>query len=141
MIYALLSHNFAVRISALFQQIFGDFFTFRMFDIKFLHGDATSLSFPDSTFGLVASRLAIHHFTKPKLILDEMARVTAPGGRVVLVDLVASECEDQVRLGIPVITVRRQKTTTDWKGCETLPTLALFPSLTSLLLWVSLVSY
>ena len=67
-------------------------------NIKFLHGDATSLSFPDSSFGLVTSRLAIHHFTKPKPILDEMARVTAPDGRVVLVDLVASECEKQVGL-------------------------------------------
>ena len=66
-------------------------------NIKFLHGDATSLPFPDFSFGLVTSRLAIHHFTKPKIILDEMARVTAPGGRVVLVDLVASEYEEQVR--------------------------------------------
>ena len=84
-------------------------------NIKFLHGDATSLSFPDSSFGLVTSRLAIHHFTKPKPILDEMARVTAPGGRVVLVDLVASECEKQVGLESDR-TVSRRKATTDWKG-------------------------
>ena len=109
-------------------------------NIKFLHGDATSLSFPDSSFGLVTSRLAIHHFTKPKPILDEMARVTAPGDRVVLVDLVASECEKQVGLELDR-TVSRRKATTDWKGYETLPTLSPFPSPTSPLLLVSLVSY
>lgn len=68
-----------------------------LFNIKFIHGDATSLPFPNSSFGLVTSRLAIHHFTKPRPILNEMARVTAPGGRVVLVDLVASEDQEQVR--------------------------------------------
>ena len=68
-----------------------------LFNIKFIHGDATSLPFPDSRFGLVTSRLAIHHFTKPRPILNEMARVTAPGGRVVLVDLIASEDQEQVR--------------------------------------------
>ena len=68
-----------------------------LFNIKFIHGDATSLPFSDSSFGLVTSRLAIHHFTKPRPILNEMARVTAPGGRVVLVDLIASEDQEQVR--------------------------------------------
>ena len=38
----------------------------------------------------------MHHFTEPMSILDEMARVTSPGGQVVLVDLVASEDEEQV---------------------------------------------
>ena len=66
-------------------------------NIKFVHGDATSLPFPDSSFGLVTSRLAIHHFTKPRPILEEMARVARPGGRVVIVDLVASEDQEQVR--------------------------------------------
>ena len=66
-------------------------------NIKFVHGDATSLPFPDSSFGLVTSRLAIHHFTKPRPILEEMARVATPGGRVVIVDLVASEDQEQVR--------------------------------------------
>ena len=68
-----------------------------LFNIKFINGDATSLPFSDSSFGLVTSRLAIHHFTKPRPILNEMARVTAPGGRVVLVDLIASEDQEQVR--------------------------------------------
>ena len=65
-------------------------------NIKFTQGNATALPFPDSSFRLVVSRLAVHHFTEPMLILDEMARVTSPGGQVVLVDLVASEDEEQV---------------------------------------------
>ena len=65
-------------------------------NIKFTQGNAAALPFPDSSFGLVVSRLAVHHFTEPMLILHEMARVTSPGGQVVLVDLVASEDEEQV---------------------------------------------
>lgn len=65
-------------------------------NIKFTQGNAAALPFPDSSFGLVVSRLAVHHFTEPISILDEMARVTWPGGQVVLVDLVASEDEEQV---------------------------------------------
>ena len=65
-------------------------------NIKFTQGNAAALPFPDSSFGLVVSRLAVHHFTEPMSILDEMARVTSPGGQVVLVDLVASEDEEQV---------------------------------------------
>jgi len=64
-------------------------------NIKFTQGNAAALPFPDSSFGLVVSRLAVHHFTEPMLILDEMARVTSPDGQVVLVDLVASEDEEQ----------------------------------------------
>ena len=65
-------------------------------NIKFTQGNAAALPFPDSIFGLVVSRLAVHHFTEPMSILDEMTRVTSPGGQVVLVDLVASEDEEQV---------------------------------------------
>ena len=65
-------------------------------NIKFTQGNAAALPFSDSSFGLVVSRLAVHHFTEPMSILDEMARVTLPGGQVVLVDFVASEDEEQV---------------------------------------------
>ena len=107
-----------------------------LFNIEFMQGSATSLPFPDSSFGLVTSRLAIHHFTKPRPILDEMARVTTPGCQVVLVDLVASRIKSRCDLNQALgINLDRQKPTTDWRGYETLPTPAPSPSLDSLVLY------
>jgi SAM-dependent methyltransferase len=53
-------------------------------------GDVQPLPFPDASFSLVVSRFAFHHFPDPGGTLAEMRRVCAPGGRVVVCDLVAS---------------------------------------------------
>ena len=42
------------------------------------------------------TRLAIHHFDKPAPIVQQMARVCKPGGRVVLVDLTSVDDPIQV---------------------------------------------
>jgi len=54
-------------------------------------GDVLPLPYPDGVFSLVVSRFAFHHFPEPRAVLAEMKRVCAPGGRVVLVDVAASE--------------------------------------------------
>lgn len=61
----------------------------------FLLGDASAMPFPDGCFDLVASRLAIHHFPDPSQQVKEIARVVRPGGRVVLVDIVSPDDDEE----------------------------------------------
>ena len=49
-------------------------------------GDVLPLPYPDRAFSIVTCRFAFHHFLEPGAVLREMARVCAPGGRVVVVD-------------------------------------------------------
>jgi ubiquinone/menaquinone biosynthesis C-methylase UbiE len=49
-------------------------------------GDVAPLPFPDAHFTLAISRYAFHHFLDPLAVLREMRRVTAPGGKVMVVD-------------------------------------------------------
>ncbi|HBH00964.1 MAG TPA: methyltransferase type 11 [Candidatus Rokubacteria bacterium] len=49
-------------------------------------GDVLPLPYPEASFSVVTSRYAFHHFLDPLAVLREMARVCAPGGRVVVVD-------------------------------------------------------
>ena len=49
-------------------------------------GDVTALPYADGTFDIVTCRYAFHHFPDPLAVLNEMRRVCAPGGRVVVVD-------------------------------------------------------
>jgi SAM-dependent methyltransferase len=44
-----------------------------------------------ASFSLVTSRFAFHHFQRPAAVLAEMFRVCAPGGRVLVADMIASE--------------------------------------------------
>ncbi|MFE2939023.1 class I SAM-dependent methyltransferase [Streptomyces sp. NPDC059255] len=50
-------------------------------------GDACALSFPDGSFDLVYSRLMLQYVAERQRVVAEMARVTRPGGSVVLFDL------------------------------------------------------
>jgi ubiquinone/menaquinone biosynthesis C-methylase UbiE len=54
-------------------------------------GDVTSLPYADGAFDVVATRFSMHHFLDPVGVLREMVRVCAPGGRVVVIDMHASE--------------------------------------------------
>jgi len=53
-------------------------------------GDVRPLPFADGAFSIVTSRYAFHHLLDPAGALREMARVCAPGGRVMLIDVAAS---------------------------------------------------
>jgi SAM-dependent methyltransferase len=56
---------------------------------SFVEGDAEKLPFEDGEFDLVACRRTLHHVRRPELAVAEIARVTAPGGRVLVNDQVA----------------------------------------------------
>lgn len=62
----------------------------------FVQGDAERLPFLASSFDIVLSRLAFHHFLHPHLCFMEMSRVLRPNGKLVLIDMEASEdvCRD-----------------------------------------------
>lgn len=54
-------------------------------------GHVTTLPYADSAFTIVATRFSFHHFLDPLVVLREMVRVCAPGGRIVVVDSCPSE--------------------------------------------------
>jgi len=57
---------------------------------SFSVGDVTSLPFAPKSFSIVSSRYAFHHFQEPARVLMEMVRVCKPGGRVAVMDMIAS---------------------------------------------------
>ena len=64
-------------------------------NVVFQVGDATCLPFQDGSFDRVVSRLAIHHFEDPSVVLAEMVRVCRPSGSVTVIDMVVPEAADQ----------------------------------------------
>ncbi len=63
----------------------------RIDNARFEVGDATALPYGDGEFDRVVSRYALHHMPDPAAVVGEMARVCAPGGRVVVTDLVVGD--------------------------------------------------
>ncbi|RZU60673.1 demethylmenaquinone methyltransferase [Zhihengliuella halotolerans] len=53
-------------------------------DIDFVAGDATNLPFADETFDAVTISFGLRNVSDPELALREMARVTKPGGTLVV---------------------------------------------------------
>ncbi|TMJ09987.1 MAG: class I SAM-dependent methyltransferase, partial [Bacillati bacterium ANGP1] len=56
-------------------------------------GEGERLPFPDGTFTLVTTTLAIHHYGEPRRVIEEMVRVCRPGGRIAVGDTVGSPDE------------------------------------------------
>ncbi len=52
----------------------------------FVAGDAEALSFPYGDFDLVGCLRVLHHVRRPELVVSEIARVTRPGGTILLAD-------------------------------------------------------
>ncbi|HHX44679.1 MAG TPA: methyltransferase domain-containing protein [Chloroflexi bacterium] len=52
--------------------------------VTWRHGDVEELPFPDGAFDLVLSVTVLEFVRDPVRVLSEMARVTAPGGRIVV---------------------------------------------------------
>ncbi len=57
------------------------------FRLALARTEARTLPFPDGAFELVISNSLLHHLGDPSPILDEIARVAGPRGRVLLRDL------------------------------------------------------
>jgi ubiquinone/menaquinone biosynthesis C-methylase UbiE len=58
---------------------------------EFVEGDGTALAFPDAAFDLAGTHRTLHHIPEPNRVVAEMARVTRPGGCVLVVDQLAPE--------------------------------------------------
>ena len=58
-------------------------------NVTFVEGDATALPFEPYSFDLAGSLRTLHHIARPELTVAELARVTRPGGRVLVVDQIA----------------------------------------------------
>jgi ubiquinone/menaquinone biosynthesis C-methylase UbiE len=61
----------------------------RWFRDLVLQGDAHRLPFCDQCFDVVICFAAFPHFQRPEMAMAEMARVAAPGGRVVIAHLMS----------------------------------------------------
>jgi ubiquinone/menaquinone biosynthesis C-methylase UbiE len=59
-------------------------------NVTWEEGDALALPYPDEAFSIVVTRFSFHHVQRPLSMLQEMVRVCAPGGRVVVVDMYAN---------------------------------------------------
>jgi SAM-dependent methyltransferase len=60
-------------------------------NVGFVEADATRLPFPPASFDLAGTLRTLHHVARPELVLAELARVTRPGGLVLVVDQLASD--------------------------------------------------
>ena len=60
-------------------------------NVRFELGKAENLPFAAENFDVVVTRLTLHHFPDPQVVVGEMARVTGPRGKVVVADVVSSE--------------------------------------------------
>jgi ubiquinone/menaquinone biosynthesis C-methylase UbiE len=60
-------------------------------NVAWRHGDVYSLPYEDASFTIVTTRFSFHHFLDPAAVLQEMVRVCAPAGRIIVVDDYASE--------------------------------------------------
>jgi SAM-dependent methyltransferase len=57
---------------------------------RFVQGDAQSLPFAYGAFDIAGSHRVLHHLRRPELAVSELARVTRPGGRILVVDQLGS---------------------------------------------------
>ena len=60
--------------------------------VSFRQGDAKSLPFSDQSFDLVLCNSLLHHSPDPRGLLNEISRVSKPGGALLLRDLRRPSC-------------------------------------------------
>jgi ubiquinone/menaquinone biosynthesis C-methylase UbiE len=58
-------------------------------NVTFVEGDAARLDFESDWFDLTGTMRTLHHVPRPELVVAELARVTRPGGHVLVVDQLA----------------------------------------------------
>ena len=55
-------------------------------NVELVEGDAMQLPFPDASFDLAGTLRTLHHVARPELVVAELARVTRPAGRLLVID-------------------------------------------------------
>ena len=78
----------------------------RLPNSEFVEGDGTALPFPDGSFDLAGTHRTLHHVSRPDRIVAELARVTRPGGHVLVVDQLAPDDADAAAVLHTFETVR-----------------------------------
>jgi SAM-dependent methyltransferase len=58
--------------------------------VRFVAGDSEALPFDYGSFDIAGCLRVLHHVRRPELVVAELARVTRPGGRVLVVDQLGS---------------------------------------------------
>ncbi len=58
--------------------------------VQFVEGDLAALPFPDESFDLVGTARTLHHVPWPDIAISELSRVTRFGGRLLVIDQLAS---------------------------------------------------
>jgi ubiquinone/menaquinone biosynthesis C-methylase UbiE len=58
-------------------------------NVSFVEADARELPFESGSFDLTATLRTLHHIRRPELVVAELARVTRPGGRILVADQIA----------------------------------------------------
>jgi len=59
--------------------------------VTFLREDLHHLSLPSGKTGLVVISQSLHHVEEPEAVLGEAARILAPGGKVVVLELMTHQ--------------------------------------------------
>jgi ubiquinone/menaquinone biosynthesis C-methylase UbiE len=67
-------------------------------NVTFREGNGAELPFANDTFDAVVTRLSVHHFDRPKRVIDEIFRVLRPGGSFVIADVISSEVPREAEL-------------------------------------------
>ncbi len=75
-------------------------------NVEFACGDIENIPFDDDTFDASMCRFAIHHLEDPIKGIAEMMRVTRPGGKIVIADLVTCENKANAALHNALETLR-----------------------------------
>jgi ubiquinone/menaquinone biosynthesis C-methylase UbiE len=58
-------------------------------NVEFIEGDVTSLPFERGSFDLAGAQSVLHHVARSELVVAELARVTRPGGTILIADQIA----------------------------------------------------
>ena len=59
-------------------------------NVRFVDGDVMALPFGYAEFDIVSCHRVLHHVRRPELAVSEIARVTRPGGRILIADQLGS---------------------------------------------------
>jgi ubiquinone/menaquinone biosynthesis C-methylase UbiE len=58
-------------------------------NVEFVEGDVTKLPFDSASFDLAGAQSVLHHVARSELVVAELARVTRPGGTILIADQIA----------------------------------------------------
>jgi ubiquinone/menaquinone biosynthesis C-methylase UbiE len=75
-------------------------------NIFFIRGDVEDLGFSKESFDLVVCGSALHHFTEPERVFQEMVRVCKRSGKIGVIDIVSPEDEDEFHFSLRIQRLR-----------------------------------